>query len=55
MENLIIQSSQTKIHESGINIILPLALLVLGSIFPGFLFKDFLIGKIILIFGIIQF
>ena len=36
--------SRSEIHDSGIIIIFPLAILVLGSIFAGFLFKDFLIG-----------
>jgi len=36
--------SQSDAHESEAIIIIPLACLVLGSIFAGFLFKDFLIG-----------
>ena len=36
--------SKSEIHDSGMVIIFPLAILVLGSIFAGFLFKDFLIG-----------
>jgi len=36
--------SKSEIHEPGIVIIFPLAILILGSIFVGFLFKDFLIG-----------
>ena len=36
--------SKSEIHESGMVIIFPLAILMLGSIFAGFLFKDFLIG-----------
>jgi len=36
--------SKSEIHESGMVIIFPLAILILGSIFAGFLFKDFLIG-----------
>ena len=36
--------SKIEVHESGIIIIFPLALLVLGAVFSGFLFKDFLIG-----------
>ena len=36
--------SKSAIHESGLSITLPLAILILGSIFSGFLFKDFLIG-----------
>jgi len=36
--------SKSEIHDSGIVIIFPLAILVLGSIFAGFIFKDFLIG-----------
>ncbi len=35
---------KSKIHDSGIIIILPLFVLVLGSVFSGFIFKDFLIG-----------
>ena len=35
---------ESKIHESDLIILTPLAALVLGSIFVGFLFKDFLIG-----------
>ncbi len=37
--------TKNDIHESGLTIILPLGALVLGSIFVGFIFKDFLIGK----------
>ncbi len=37
--------SRSKIHDSGIVIIFPLAILVLGSVFAGFIFKDFLIGQ----------
>ena len=36
--------SKSQIHDSGLIIIFPLAILVLGSIFSGILFKDFLIG-----------
>ena len=36
--------SQSDIHDSEITILLPLVVLVLGSIFVGFLFKDLLIG-----------
>jgi len=36
--------SQSDVHESEIAIITPLVFLVIGSIFAGFLFKDFLIG-----------
>ena len=36
--------SRSQIHDSGIIIIFPLAILVLGSVFVGFIFKDFLIG-----------
>tara|TARA_B100000586_G_scaffold255214_1_gene217120 strand:+ start:3282 stop:5192 length:1911 start_codon:yes stop_codon:yes gene_type:complete len=36
--------SRSEIHDSGIVIIFPLAILVLGSVFAGFIFKDFLIG-----------
>ena len=36
--------SKIEVHESGMIIIFPLALLVLGAVFSGFLFKDFLIG-----------
>ena len=36
--------SKSEIHESGIVIIFPLSILILGSIFSGFLFKEFLIG-----------
>ena len=36
--------SKSQIHDSGIIIIFPLAILVLGSIFSGIIFKDFLIG-----------
>ena len=36
--------SQSNIHDSDIIILIPLACLVLGSVFAGFLFKDFLIG-----------
>ena len=37
--------NQTNIHESGINILLPLGILVIGSIVAGFLFKEMLIGN----------
>ena len=37
--------SKSEIHDSGLIIIFPLAILVLGSVFAGFLFKDFLIGN----------
>ena len=37
--------SKSDVHESELIILIPLAILVLGSIFIGFLFKDFLIGK----------
>jgi len=33
------------IHDSGLIIILPLSVLVIGAIFAGFIFKDFLIGN----------
>ena len=36
--------SQSDVHDSEIVILIPLACLVIGSIFVGFLFKDFLIG-----------
>ena len=36
--------TKSEIHEPGMVIIFPLAILILGSIFVGFLFKDFLIG-----------
>ncbi len=36
---------KSKIKESGLTITIPLAILILGSIFSGFLFKDLLIGK----------
>ena len=36
--------SRSDIHESGLSITLPLAVLILGSVFSGFLFKDYLIG-----------
>ncbi len=36
--------SRSDIHESGLSITLPLFVLILGSIFSGFLLKDFLIG-----------
>ena len=36
--------SKSEIHESGLTITTPLLLLVVGSIFSGFLFKEFLIG-----------
>ena len=36
--------SKSEIHESGLTITIPLLLLVVGSIFSGFLFKEFLIG-----------
>ena len=36
--------SISKVHDSGLVIIIPLGLLIIGSIFSGFLFKDFLIG-----------
>ena len=36
--------SISKVHDSGLVIIIPLGLLLRGSIFSGFLFKDFLIG-----------
>ena len=36
--------SKSEIHESGFTITIPLLLLVVGSIFSGFLFKEFLIG-----------
>ncbi len=37
--------SKSEIHDSRVIIIFPLGILVLGSIFAGFIFKDFLIGK----------
>mgnify|MGYP001449377062 CR=1 FL=1 len=37
--------SKSEVHESEMVIIIPLAILVLGSILAGLLFKDFLIGK----------
>ncbi len=37
--------SQSDVHDSEIVILIPLACLVVGSIFAGFLFKDFLIGN----------
>ncbi len=37
--------TQTEIHDSRMIIIVPLIILVLGSIFTGYLFKDFLIGN----------
>ena len=37
--------SKSNIHESKLIIILPLIILVLGSIFTGFIFKEFLIGS----------
>ena len=37
--------SKSDVHESELIILIPLGILVLGSIFIGFLFKDFLIGK----------
>ena len=37
--------SKSKIKESGLSITVPLGILILGSIFSGFLFKDLLIGK----------
>ncbi len=36
--------SQSDVHDSEITILIPLVCLVIGSIFVGFLFKDFLIG-----------
>ena len=36
--------SKSEIHESSLSITIPLGFLVIGSIFSGFLFKDFLIG-----------
>ena len=36
--------SKSEIHESGLTITIPLLLLVVGSVFSGFLFKEFLIG-----------
>ena len=36
--------SKTEVHDSGLMILLPLAILVLGAAFSGFLFQDFLIG-----------
>ncbi len=38
--------TKSKIKESGLSITIPLSILILGSIFSGFLFKDLLIGKI---------
>ncbi len=40
-----VKLSKSDIHDSGFIIIIPLAILVLGSIFSGFIFKDFLIGE----------
>ena len=37
--------SKSEIHESSLSITIPLGFLVIGSIFSGFLFKDFLIGN----------
>ncbi len=37
--------SQSNVHDSEAMIIIPLACLVVGSIFVGFLFKDILIGQ----------
>ena len=37
--------SKSKIKESSLSITIPLGILILGSIFSGFLFKDLLIGK----------
>ena len=37
--------SKSDVHESEMVIITPLVFLVIGSIFAGFLFKDFLIGN----------
>ena len=37
--------SKSEIHDSGMLIIFPLAILVLGSIFVGVMFKEFLIGN----------
>ena len=37
--------TKSEIHDSSFIIIFPLAILILGSIFAGFIFKDFLIGK----------
>ncbi len=37
--------SKSNIHESGLVIIIPLAILVIGSLFAGVLFKEFLIGE----------
>tara|TARA_Y100000590_G_scaffold211006_1_gene239053 strand:+ start:8609 stop:10519 length:1911 start_codon:yes stop_codon:yes gene_type:complete len=37
--------SKGEVHDSSLIILLPLAILVLGAIFSGFLFKDFLIGN----------
>ena len=37
--------SKSEIHDSGLIIIIPLIILALGSIFSGFVFKDFLIGS----------
>ena len=36
--------SKSEIYESGLTITIPLLMLVVGSIFSGFLFKEFLIG-----------
>jgi len=36
--------SKSEIHDSGFIIIIPLVFLVIGSVFAGFVFKDFLIG-----------
>ncbi len=36
--------SKSEIHESGLSITLPLFVLIVGSVFSGFLFKDSLIG-----------
>ncbi len=35
---------QSKIHESDLTMLIPLAILTIGSICAGFIFKDFLIG-----------
>ncbi len=37
--------SKSKIKESGLSITIPLGILILGSIFSGYIFKDLLIGK----------
>ncbi len=37
--------SKSKIKESSLSITIPLGILILGSIFSGFLFKDLFIGK----------